>query len=125
MRLEEEIQFQLFTYLANQYPNVIAISEPSGLRVSMGLARKLKKLRSKHTQLDIFIMEPRNGFHALVIELKAKNIYKKDGTLLKNEHLEDQQRTIDALNKRGYYATFSVGFSETKKLIDDYLNGNI
>ena len=125
MRVEEQIQFQIFEYLSLQYPGVVAISEPSGLRVSMGLARKLKKLRSRHTQLDIFLMEPRNGYHALCIELKAKNIYKKDGTLFKDEHLEDQQRTIDLLNSKGYYATFAVGFPETKQIIDDYLNGNI
>jgi hypothetical protein len=124
MRLEEQIQFEIFKYLSLQYPNVMAISESSGLRVSMGLARKLKRLRSNHVHCDIYVLCPKGDKHGLVIELKAKNIYKKDGTLLKDEHLADQQRTIDALNKLGYHATFAVGFSEAKKIIDEYLNGN-
>lgn len=124
MRVEEKIQIEIFSYLSSVYPNVMAISEPSGIRVSMGLATKLKKLRSKHTHADIYVLFPSKGYHGLVIELKAKNTYKKNGELLKNEHLEDQQKTIDALNKLGYYATFAVGFTECKNIIDDYLNGN-
>lgn len=124
MRVEEKIQIQLFNWLTAQHPNVMAISEPSGLRVSMGLARKLKRLRSSHTHADIYLLHPSGGYHGLVIELKAKNIYKKNGELLKNEHLEDQQRTIDALNKLGYYATFAVGFDESVRIINEYLNGN-
>jgi hypothetical protein len=125
MRVEEGIQIQLFKYLDLQYPEVIAISEPSGLRVSQGLAMKLKRLRSRGTHLDIYVLHPVGNWHGLVIELKAKNIYKKDGTLYKDEHLEDQQKTIDALNKLGYYATFAVGFDQAKSIVDNYLNGNI
>lgn len=115
---------ELFSYLSLVYPDVIAISESSGLRVSQGLSMKLKRLRSKHTHCDIYILQPQGNYHGLVIELKAKNIYKKDGTLYKDEHLEDQQRTIDLLREKGYYATFAVGFDETRRIIDDYLNGN-
>jgi hypothetical protein len=121
VRVEEKIQIDLFSYLKLQYPHVIALSEPSGVRVSMGLATKLKKMRSAHTQLDIFLLHPSKGYHGMAIELKAKNIYKKDGSLYKDEHLEDQQRTIDQLNKLGYKATFAVGFDEARNLIDDYL----
>lgn len=124
MRVEEKIQMEIFSYLSLVYPNVMAISEPSGLRVSMGLALKLKKLRSRHVHADIYLLHPVGKYHGCVIELKAKSIYKKNGELLKNEHLEDQQKTIDALNKLGYYATFAVGFTECKNIIDDYLNGN-
>jgi hypothetical protein len=125
MRVEEKIQIDLFSYLALQYPHVMAISEASGVRVSKGLAVKLKKMRSRHTHADIYVLCPKGKWHGLVIELKAKNIYKKDGTLYKDEHLEDQQKTIDALNKLGYYATFAVGFDQAKSIVDNYLNGNI
>ena len=125
MRVEEQIQIEIFSYLAVKYPHVLAISEPSGVRVSMGLARKLKRLRSPHTHLDIYVMSPRGRYHGLIIELKAKNIYKKNGELLKNDHLEDQQRTIDTLNKEGYYATFAVGYTEAINLIDNYLNNKL
>jgi hypothetical protein len=121
MKVEEQIQKQIFQYLELQYPDVIAISEPSGLRVSMGLAKKLKSLRTSDTHADIYILEPNKWYHGLIIELKAKNIYKKDGTLLKDEHLQDQQKMIDRLIKKGYKAKFAVGFDEAKKIIDEYL----
>lgn len=121
MKVEEQIQKQIFQYLELQYPDVIAISEPSGLRVSMGLAMKLKSLRTSGTHLDVYLLEPNKWYHGLIIELKAKNIYKKDGTLLKDPHLQDQQRMIDRLVKKGYKAKFAVGFDEAKKIIDEYL----
>lgn len=123
MRPEETLHFQLCDYLKIQYPKVFFISEASGLRVSKGLAVKLKRTRSNHTHLDLYILEPSGKYHALILELKAKNIYKKDGSLLKDEHIRDQKHTIDQLNKKGYKAVFAIGFKEGKKIIDDYLNG--
>jgi hypothetical protein len=125
VRVEERLQIEIFQYLAWKYPDVIAISEPSGLRVSMGLATKLKKMRSKHTHCDLYLLEPRGKYSGLILELKAKNIYKRDGTLYKDEHLEDQQRTINLLNEKGYYATFAVGFDQSIKIIEDYLNNRL
>lgn len=125
MRVEEKIQIELFSWLSDKYPHVLAISEPSGVRVSMGLATKLKKMRSKHTHLDVYCLEPVGDYCGLAVELKAKNIYKKDGSLYKDEHLEDQQNTINLLREKGYYATFAVGFNEARTIIEDYLNNRL
>ena len=57
----------------------------------------------------------------LFIELKAKTIYKKDGSLLANDHVAEQKTMLEWLETRGYMARFAVGFDEAKKLIDDYL----
>jgi len=124
-RPEEDLHVSVCKYMKLQHPKVIFISEPSGLRVSMGLAIKLKKMRSDETHLDLYILEPRKGYFGLIIELKAVDIFQKKAPsqLLKNEHVEDQKRMIDKLNSKGYLATFSIGFDATKKIIDDYLNG--
>lgn len=124
MRPEERTQIELFKYLSLQYPHVMAISEPSGLRVSMGLAGKLKRMRSNHTHCDVYILYPSKGYHGMVMELKAKNIYKKNGELLKDEHLHQQQKTIDDLNRLGYKALFACSLDEAIKNIDEYLNDN-
>jgi hypothetical protein len=124
VRVEEKTQMAIFDWLKLQHPDVIACSESSGIRCSMGMARKLKKMRSNHTHLDIIVFEKRGPYGALLIELKAKNIYKKSGELLKNEHLEDQQKTINLLNAKGYKACFAVGFDEAIRAITDYLNAN-
>lgn len=123
-RPEEQIHFQIAEYVRIQYPRVFFISESSGLRVSRGLAAKLKKTRSKHTHLDLYILYPNKGYHGLILELKARSIYKKDGELFKDDHLHDQADTIKKLNKIGYKASFATSFNEAKKLIDEYMNGN-
>lgn len=124
MRPEEKLHFQICDYMKIAYPKVYFISESSGLRVSPGLAAKLKRTRSNHVHLDLYVLEPRKGSHGLFLELKAKTIYKKDGvTLLKNDHVRDQADTIQKLNKKGYLATFALSFDQAKKIIDNYLNG--
>jgi hypothetical protein len=37
------------------------------------------------------------------------------------DHLQEQQKSIDKLNKKGYLAMFSWGFEMTKEVIDNYL----
>lgn len=122
-RLEEKLHIAICDYMKSQYPSVIFISEASGARVSMGLALKLKRMRSNHTHCDLYILEPRKGFFGLIIELKAVDIYQKKAPsqLLKNEHVEDQKKMIDKLNSKGYLATFAIKFDQAKKIIDDYL----
>lgn len=122
-RPEEKLHFTVCDYLKYAYPKAWFISEASGVRVSMGLASKLKRMRSAGTHLDLYILEPIGQYKGLFIELKAVNIYKKDGTLLKNEHVEDQAKTIEVLKTKGYAATFALGFDNSKKIIDSYMNG--
>ncbi|WP_156424553.1 hypothetical protein [Arthrobacter sp. EpRS71] len=59
------------------------------------------------------------------MELKREGtvIYKQDGTLRKDEHLEEQAIMLQRLRDRGYKAEFAVGFQEARKLIDEYLTG--
>ena len=121
MSPEEHVHFTTADYLRLQYPNVFFISESSGVRTSIGLAKKLKRTRSNHVHLDLYILEKRGDWAGLILELKAKSVFKKDGTLLKNDHVEDQARTIEKLKQKGYMATFACSFEEAKKIIDDYL----
>lgn len=121
---EEKLHIAICDYMKLAYPNVMFISEASGVRTTIGTAAKLKRMRSSHTHLDLYILEKIGKFGALIIELKAKNIFKKDGSLLKDQHLEDQAKTIMRLRQKGYAAGFACGFDEAKKIIDQYLNGD-
>ena len=127
MKQEEKLHGSICDYLKIQYPKVFFISEQSGLRVSIGLRAKLKRTRSNHTHLDLYILHPSKdeSKHGLVLELKAKPVKKKNGELFKSEHLAEQQDTINKLNKLGYVASFATSFQEAKTLIDNYLNGKI
>jgi hypothetical protein len=127
-RPEDRLQIDICKYIRDNYPDVQFISEPSGLRVSPGMASKLKKMRSAHTHLDLYILETkldklgRIKYAGLVLELKARNIYKKEGKLYSDSHLRDQQRTIKALTKKGYKSQFVCSFDEAIKTINKYLN---
>jgi len=124
MRKEEKMHQAVCHYLGYQYPGTVFISEASGIRVSAGMAAKLKKIRSNDTLPDLYILEPRGAYHGLILELKTEEaqIYKKDGTLRANEHVEAQAKTLDKLKKKGYYAAFVQGFDEAKEVIDNYMN---
>jgi hypothetical protein len=121
MKKEDSLQKTVCNYLRMQYTQVLFNSDASGLRLPIGLARKQMDLRSGKGFPDLVIYEPRNSYHALFIELKIKSPFKKDGTLLKDEHLEEQLEMHNKLRKLGYACEFVWDFDMAKRLIDEYL----
>ncbi len=122
MRKEEEkLQIAICQYIKTQYPDVIFTSEASGLRLPIGLAVKAKKMRSKHTLPDLWILEPSGGFHGLIIELKTKSAFNDKGDLKPTPHVKAQLETINILNIKGYASAFCGGFDAAKDLIDNYM----
>ena len=121
---EEDIHIQICEYIRFRYPNAIFTSESSGIRVTMYQAKKLKKMRSCAGLPDILILEPRKNRYGLFLEVKKDDvvIYKKDGDLVSNEHIEEQEEIIHRLNQRGYLASFVIGFEDAKSLIDYYFS---
>jgi hypothetical protein len=122
MKKEAILHRQVCDYLRKQYPNVLFTSEASGLRLTMGQAVQMKRLRSCNGFPDLMIFEPRGKYHGLLIELKA------EGTKLLNkndyfatDHLAKQADVIWDLKSKLYYAEFAVGFDEAKRIIDAYL----
>lgn len=121
---EETIHKQIVKYLKLQYPNVLFNSDMSGVKLPIGLAKKVASLRSSRAFPDIFISEPKGQYCGCYIELKADDVkvYKKDGSLYADEHIKEQYEMLKALNARGYYANFACGFDQAKKIIDKYLS---
>jgi len=123
---EYNLQTQITQYLELQYPNVLFISDTIAfLKLTIPQQVRNKKIQKRGFKCpDLLILEPNNKYTGLFIELKAKDIYKKNSNeLLKNEHVEEQARYIDILNKKGYFATFGIGFESCKKIIDNYMRG--
>lgn len=89
----------------------------------MGQAAKHKRLHSKRGYPDLFIAEPIGKYHGLYLEIKieSNSPYKKDGTLKKDQHLEEQAEKIKRLRAKGYKAEFGIGFENCKAIIDEYL----
>lgn len=121
---EESLQIAICRYLKYQHPHVYFMSDSSGLKLPMGLAVKAKRQRSKHSQLDIVILHPNKDFHGLILELKKDlgQVFKLNGEFKAGDHIAEQNKSIDHLNKIGYKCTYAFSFDEAIKIIDDYLN---
>lgn len=146
MTSEADLQVQVADYLRLQYPDVMFHSDyGSGVKLTMGQAVKQKRQNGgRRAWPDMFIAEPKGvkaeckvvykdeiikdvhfieQKYGLFIELKkaGTRIFKKDGTLVADEHIREQFDILKQLRKRGYMAEFACGFDEAKEIIDNYL----
>jgi len=130
-KAEESLQLAVADHIVTNYPNVLFRTDAGGIKLPIGLAKKLKDMNGgRRGWPDMFIAEPRvksfpNVYHGLFIELKKEGtrIFKKDGTLVSDAHIREQYDMLNDLRARGYAAEFACGFDEAKKLIDDYMRG--
>ena len=144
---EHDIYTLIADYLRYQYPHVIyRFDLAADLKLTMGQASKHKRLQRYRGYPDLFIAEPRQvkmefdvitnsdaikdahfyeQRHGLYLEIKkpGTRIFKKDGTLVSDQHIREQFDMLMDLRARGYAAEFACGFDEAKKLIDDYMGG--
>lgn len=106
-----------------QYPSFYFLSDPSGLKMSIGMATSLKRTRSNHAQLDIVILEPNNNYNGLILEVKKarSEVYKKDGSIRKSEHVEKQNNSINHLDSKGYCAKYVFSLDEAIEIIKNYV----
>lgn len=124
---EHNLYEQIARYLQLRYPDVIyRFDIAADLRLTMGQAAKHKRLHPKRGYPDLFIAESRGEYHGFYLEIKTKSNspYKKDGTLKKDKHLEEQAEMLERLRARGFKAEFGVGYESTVKMIRDYLGAN-
>ena len=82
------------------------------------IIHQAKTLGYDRSQPDIMITQHRTigsiPYAGIALELKKKDakIYKKDGSLFADQHLEEQQQMLSDLEKQGYYARFAQGIDE-------------
>jgi len=123
--LEYDLQVAVCRYLSYQYPDVEYMSDTiANLKLTKTQAIRNKKIQKNGFKCpDLLILEPRNNFFGLFIELKLETPFKKDGGIKASDkdHLKGQLETIEKLNKKGYFCCFSWSFDMTKQIIDNYL----
>lgn len=125
--LEKDLHKLIAKYLKVKYPNVIFRTDfAAGMKMSLFMARKHNALQSSRAYPDLFIAESRGGYSGLFIEIKREEtvVFKKDGTIRKNDHLIEQNNMLTSLNLRGYKAVFGIGYTSITKIIDEYLKSN-
>lgn len=130
---EAQLQVQVADYLRLKYPSTLFHSDfGSGIKLTMGQAAKQKRQNGgRRAWPDMFIAEPRmisdgkfTYFKAgLFLELKRDGVrvFKKNGELVADEHIREQNRLLENLREKGYVAEFGCGFDGAKEIIDEYL----
>ena len=113
-------------YLRYQYPTIIyRFDLAADLKLTMGQARKHKRLQRYRGYPDLFIAEPKGKYAGLYLEIKkpGTKIFKKDGAIVADAHIREQYGMLEDLRFAGYAAEFGIGFEATKELIDSYMRG--
>lgn len=121
---EEALAIRVSDYLKSNYPDIIFhFDYGSGLKMTIGQAKRQKRLNKRRGWPDLFIAKPARKFNGLFIELKKDGIKlrKKNGEWI-DEHISEQAKILEELNKDRYKAEFAIGFTMAKKIIDDYLS---
>lgn len=118
------LQRQICQYIELKYKDVLFMSDTiASVKLTEAQAVRNKAIQKKGFKMpDLIIFEAKKGYHGLHLELKAETPYKLNGELKSSLHLEGQQKSMNQLKEKGYYATFSWGFEKTKEIIDWYLN---
>ena len=120
---ENQLKHAIADYLLLQYPKVQFRMDWDHIRLTIGQAKQLKRLRSDFKFPDLFIAYPAYNYGGLWLEIKKSKhkIFKKNGELRNERHIVEQQQAINFLNTIGYWAGFVWDFDQAKKIIDWYL----
>ena len=127
-RRESDIYITIAKMMALQYPNIVyRFDFAAGMKMSIGQGRLHKAMNHYIGYPDLFIAYPNGKYAGLYLEIKleGKKVFKKDGSLLADDHLERQHNILKVLSDAGYYATFAVGIHECCNNIDNYINKKV
>ena len=121
---EEKLQIQIAEYMSIKHPAIIFRSDAAGgIRLTIGQAKINKKMQHSKAYPDMFFAHGNRLFHGLYLELKhsKSEVYRKDGSMVANEHIREQAAKLEALRMRGYAAYFAWGFDYAVAIIENYL----
>ena len=121
---ENAVQTAVVGYLRKYLPAADIIVNPyAGMLMTKKQAARAKTLGLQAGQCDLIVMlQTNDGFAGLCLELKADgvSIFKKNGTVRKNAHLQAQYEYLELRKSQGFAAYFAVGFAEAKRLIQKH-----
>ena len=123
---EDQEQEILCKWVKKTYPNVLFTVDLGGIRLNMG-QRRIMKTRAKRGHPDLMFQEWfGDRFCGLAIEFKrtGETVFKKDGTLKKDDHLKEQLEYLIELRNRYWLAVFVSGIESAKIVIKAYLEAN-
>ena len=119
------LQVAVCDYLRKQHSGVYFLSDTVA-QLYLKPPQRMRNAKIQNSNFhcpDIIIFEAKKGFHACLIELKTETPYRKDGQIKASDkdHLLKQQKTINELNRLGYFAAFAWSYEMAVEIIDNYL----
>ncbi len=122
---ENRDRLSLVQFLDETYPEVIYWFDLAGEAESTVVKAATLKCKNGFKVHDLIIDFPKAPFNGLRLELKRSNfkLFKKNGDLYEQEHIELQYKSIQRTRSMGYYADFASGFDDAKTKIVNYLYG--
>lgn len=123
---EAYLQISCIKYLNTAYKSVIYSSNVNAAipLKNRYISKRAKELGNTKGMPDLMIFKANKGYNGLFIEFKAPKfkIYKKDGNLVKSEHLKFQFEIHERLRKEGYFVDVIQNLDKFIELIDWYMN---
>jgi hypothetical protein len=126
MNIEKNIHQSICAFIRRLYPDVIFMSDASGLRVSQGLRMQMKTLKSSRGIPDLIILHPVGKFCGLMLEIKTVDapLYRRDGELVADPHIHEQSDVLMHLRDLGYAAFFVRGFDRAVSCFQNYITNS-
>ena len=118
-QIEQREQISFTNYIKIKYPNLLWTISTGGVRLPIGLAKKMKNMGYVAGTPDIMIFEPNKQYKGLFIELKRP----KTAFSAKGATYPHQTAFLGELSKRGYKAVVCYGSGMAIETLEDYLNG--
>jgi len=112
--IEHIDQVKVVQHFRAFYPDIIIAAIPNGGDRTASERVRLHSEGVLAGMPDLCVLEPKNGFHALFVEMKTKA-----GVVSSKQSAVNLQ-----LNAKGYRAVVARSAAEAIKSIEEYLNGN-
>ena len=123
-REEKRIASALAKWLFSKHRDQVwRLDSAADMKMTIGQARQNKILNPHRGYPDFFLLNAKSGFNGLYIEIKtsSKEVYKLNGEIRKNLHIQEQDFMLRILEKKGYKAVFGFGLNHCKEIIENYL----
>ncbi len=105
----------LANYIRWAHPGTLFTISPSGMKLPLSVAAKLKAMGYRAGTTDFLILEPRGQWHGLLLEFKTEK-----GSLQHN-----QKEFMLEADKRGYKTAVCYGYEAAVQYVNSYLTSAI
>lgn len=127
---ENEVYKVIARHMTLYHPETPYHFDLSGVHNTSRYSRGLYKLINGEAGFpDLIVYAPshpdfgQNLGLALEIKRDGVAVRKRDGSLVADEHIQEQAAWLQKLSRKGYYAAFGIGSRDCIALIDEYLTG--